>query len=133
VLCTPLLTLVGCYTQLPLTHEITKIIGLHLFHFRSILRRLRSCEYVLPVRSGSRPSDCVRFVAAAMSYQLYNFLRQVRRARRPQIRIIPLAIRLVIFMFYLVCGFVYVSPLCVSISHSHLTICRPPLGPAFGP
>ncbi|KAI0250030.1 hypothetical protein BJV78DRAFT_616409 [Lactifluus subvellereus] len=40
-------------------------------------------------------------LATAMSFQLYKFLRMVRRARRPQIRVIPLAIRLVIFMAYL--------------------------------
>jgi len=44
--------------------------------------------------------------ATSMSYQLYNFLSQVRRARQPQFRAIPLALRLIIFMFYLFCGFV---------------------------
>ncbi|KAI9452810.1 hypothetical protein F5148DRAFT_496358 [Russula earlei] len=38
---------------------------------------------------------------AMLSFHLYNFLRIVRKARRPQIRVIPLAIRLVLFMVYL--------------------------------
>ncbi|KAI0002247.1 hypothetical protein BJV74DRAFT_882327 [Russula compacta] len=40
-------------------------------------------------------------IAATMSYQLCSFLRLLSRARQPQIRVIPLAIRLIIFMVYL--------------------------------
>jgi len=36
-----------------------------------------------------------------LSYQICNFLRILSQARRPQIRIIPLAIRLILFMMYL--------------------------------
>ncbi|KAI0295237.1 hypothetical protein BC826DRAFT_289407 [Russula brevipes] len=50
-------------------------------------------------------TSLITFIAvglgAMMSYQLYNFLRMVRQARPPQIRAIPLAIRLVIFMIYI--------------------------------
>lgn len=58
---------------------------------------------VLACLIGSLPSpDSLSFcLAAMMSYRLYNFLSMVRRARRPQIRVIPLATRLLIFMVYL--------------------------------
>jgi hypothetical protein len=39
-----------------------------------------------------------------MSFEIYKFLRAVRRARQPQIRVIPLAIRLLVFMAYLFIG-----------------------------
>jgi len=40
-------------------------------------------------------------LGAMLTYQICNFLRILSRARRPQIRIIPLAIRLLLFMLYL--------------------------------
>ena len=56
-----------------------------------------------------------------MSYQLCSFLRLVSRAREPQIRIIPLAIRLLIFMVYLFFALACVSRLapkcCPVLSH----------------
>jgi hypothetical protein len=57
-----------------------------------------------------------------MSFRIYSFLRMLRRARRPQIRIIPLAIRLVIFMIYLFFALVCVSSLFPGVAFLLLTI-----------
>jgi hypothetical protein len=112
--------LIGWSTWNYRLHKIAQIIGHHLFH-RVIFPGLRRfCRYVLtcPVLYLALTARsfflcvCVRAFTVAMSYQLYNFLSMVRRARRPQIRVIPLATRLVIFMLYLFIALVYVSRLC---------------------
>ncbi|KAH9976123.1 hypothetical protein BGW80DRAFT_1291502 [Lactifluus volemus] len=61
-------------------------------------------------------------LATTMSFRIYSFLRMLRRARRPQIRIIPLAIRLVIFMIYLFFALVCVSSLFPGVAFLLLTI-----------
>lgn len=51
-----------------------------------------------------------------MCYQICNILRMVRQVQRSQIRFIPSAVRLLIFMAYIFIGLLYVSPLRGSIT-----------------
>jgi hypothetical protein len=54
-----------------------------------------------------------------MCYQICNILRQVRQVQRSQIRFIPVAVRLLVFLVYIFLGLLYVSPL--ALSQSYLT------------
>jgi len=59
-----------------------------------------------------------------MCYQICNILRVVRQVQRSQIRFIPLAFRLLIFLVYLFFGLLYVFPLAVQ---SRASLCPSPI------